>query len=253
MPLSLCVDLLPPSSADDSPCTGGIVIIDTLRFTTTATQALAAGALSVRTISQVTDAFAIASAAPPDSLLLCGERHCVPIHGFDLGNSPLEYKEDQVSGYDLLFTTTNGTKAISSVSSFDECLLGALVNRSAVAKRILESGIDHWRLICAGTDGRVAGEDVLAAGAIVEALSELTPLSDWLSDDASLIAKALWQRSRCHPDSLLESILLFSGARQLLKAGFEQDIQFACQVDLLDTLPICKCQPPIFRPLKLSS
>jgi len=249
MPLSLRVELLPPHSADILPKDAGYVVIDTLRFTTTATQALAAEAKSVRTVGQIPEALALAAASPTNLTLLCGERHCVPIEGFDLGNSPLEYTTDRISGRDLIFTTTNGTRAISSIRGFKECLLGALVNRSAVAKRIISSGIDDWILICAGTDGQVAGEDVLAAGAIIEALSRWSSPTEWLSGDQPLIAGMLWQYHLSNPGPLLDTILTFSGARQLLKAGYRQDVQFASQIDLLETVPICRGEQLIFHPL----
>ena len=44
-------------------------------------------------------------------LLLAGERDCVRIPGFHLGNSPLEMIEGAVRGKTLVVTTTNGTLA----------------------------------------------------------------------------------------------------------------------------------------------
>lgn len=254
MSLSLRVELLPPFTAAYLPKEAGYVVIDTLRFTTTATQALAAGARSIRAVSQIPEALALAAESTRNTVLLCGERHCMPIEGFDLGNSPLEYTADRILGLDLIFTTTNGTKAINSIRGFKECLLGALVNRTAIARRIIDSGIDDWFLICAGTDGQVAGEDILAAGAIIEALSSLLSCStEWLTGDSSLMAGLLGKHCLSNPGSILDTILTFSGARQLLKAGYRQDVQFASQIDLLDTVPICLAEQLIFHPLQTSS
>ena len=47
-----------------------------------------------------------------DDVLLAGERNCVRIPGFHLGNSPLEMTEAAVRGKTLVVTTTNGTKAL---------------------------------------------------------------------------------------------------------------------------------------------
>ncbi|MDX1930109.1 MAG: 2-phosphosulfolactate phosphatase, partial [Pirellulaceae bacterium] len=66
------------------------VVIDTLRFTSTACVALAAGATSVCVAAEVETARQLANQLGGRSLL-CGERHCHRIEGFQLGNSPFEY------------------------------------------------------------------------------------------------------------------------------------------------------------------
>ena len=48
-------------------------------------------------------------------VLLAGEKNCVRIPGFHLGNSPLEMTETAVRGKTLIVTTTNGTKALLAV------------------------------------------------------------------------------------------------------------------------------------------
>ena len=45
-------------------------------------------------------------------IVLGGERKGVRIEGFDLGNSPSSYAPETVRGKTLLFSTTNGTRAI---------------------------------------------------------------------------------------------------------------------------------------------
>jgi 2-phosphosulfolactate phosphatase len=249
MPLSVSVELLPPPTVIQSGLDRGYVVIDTLRFTTTAIQALAAGANSLRAVAQIPKALALAAASPVGSSLLCGERYCLPIAGFDLGNSPLEYTTERVSGYDLIFTTTNGTKAIDSVGPFQECLLAALVNRSAVATRIINSGINHWTIVCAGTNGQVAGEDVLAAGAIIDMLIALRSSTDCLLGDQCLIAWMFWQQWISNPGSISDRVVDFSGARQLLEAGYQRDIVFACQIDSLLNVPACRTREMIFHSL----
>ena len=44
--------------------------------------------------------------------VLGGERGGLPIPGFDLGNSPAEYTRERVGGKTVVFTTTNGTRAM---------------------------------------------------------------------------------------------------------------------------------------------
>lgn len=220
----------------------GAVVIDTLRFTTTAAQALHAGAESIQ-VAQEIDAAVQLGKQIGSNARLCGERHCKPIPGFHFGNSPLEYTAAAVAvaGAKLVFSTTNGTRAVEAVADFDNCFLGSLVNRRAISQAIAASNIDHWSIICAGTDGQVAGEDLLAAGAIVDSLmqvtpTELTPIE--LVGDSVMIALSLWQANKHSATSGLASLLeKYSGGFNLVQAGYRADIQFAAKLDSLDVVP----------------
>lgn len=224
-----------PSQSDLQVVQRGAVVIDTLRFTTTAAQALHAGAESIQVAQEIDAAVQLAQQIG-STARLCGERHCKPIPGFHFGNSPLEYTPDAVAGGKLVFSTTNGTRAVEAVANFDTCLLGSLVNRQAIARSIAASNIDRWSIICAGTDGQVAGEDLLAAGAILDSLMKITQAE--LEGDSAMIALSLWQANPMATASALASLLeKFSGGFNLVQAGYGADIQFATDVDSLDVVP----------------
>ena len=54
-----------------------------------------------------------------------GERGGLPIAGFDLGNSPAEYTRERVAGKTVVFTTTNGTRAMKRCHAAHRVLVGA--------------------------------------------------------------------------------------------------------------------------------
>jgi len=237
-PLQLQVALLPSllDTGNTSHC--GAVVIDTLRFTTTAAQAFAVGCQSIR----VADTIQMAQGFSSESVdttraLLCGERNCRPIAGFDLGNSPLEYTSERVKDRKLIFTTTNGTQAVQATNGFQNCLLGSLVNGEAVARRILELRTQHWHFLGAGTDGEVAGEDILAAGAIIQRLMELTNSNVKLINDSAMLAVQLWEQASNQLPGLSNLLSNFAGGRHLVEAGYGNDVLFASQVDSLDAVP----------------
>ncbi len=251
------VSLLPQLlAADGTDKADAAVVIDTLRFTTTACQALAAGACSVTVASDIETAKSLAAPqldADSENLaarrpLLCGERHCQPIAGFDLGNSPYEYAPSTVSGRDLIFTTTNGTRAVSAARHASLIYLAGLVNRTAVARCLLTtvqpmSSRYTW-IVCSGTDGEVAAEDVLAAGAIIDALGNLSN-SIVLGNDAAGLSLALWQQCQAPSRQLGKTGIsrLFQqcrGGKNLIENGYERDLVFAEQVDALDVVPFSK-------------
>jgi phosphosulfolactate phosphohydrolase-like enzyme len=91
-----------------------------------------------------------------------------------------------VAGRRILFTTTNGARALDYARLANRVLVGCLANLSALANAVDAS--EEVVILCAGTDGEIADEDVKAGGAIIEALQTGSP--GWrLTRDA---ARALW-------------------------------------------------------------
>jgi len=135
---------------------GGIaVVIDVLRASTTIVTALAHGAAAVAPRRSIEEALAAAADRP--GAVLGGERGGVMIAGFDLGNSPLEYAPDRVAGRPVVITTTNGTAALAVCRDAAEVLVGAIVNRTAVAatavKGIRACCPPLWRWVQRRIDG----------------------------------------------------------------------------------------------------
>ena len=99
--------------------------------------------------------------------VLAGERKAVAIPGFDLGNSPQEFVEPL--GETLVFTTTNGTRAIlAAAAAAETVLVGSLLNLDAVAAAA--SASEHVEVVCAGLQGRFTIDDAYCAGRIAELL-----------------------------------------------------------------------------------
>ncbi len=210
-----------------------VVVIDVLRATTTIVHALAAGAREVVPCLEVEEARQSA-AASGKAAILGGERGGVAIAGFDLGNSPAEYTRDRVGGKTVVFTTTNGTRAMQRCKQASRVLLGAFVNFSAVCREL--AAADQMALVCAGTDGHVTREDTLLAGAIVDDLARSKKVQ--LNDQALLAADA-WQTAvRLMTDRPLGMMLRESrGGRNLIDTGQENDIDLAAQMDRFDVVP----------------
>lgn len=265
-PLRIDVALLPANAQHLSLENGLAVVIDTLRFTTSAITAIATGARWVQTCTTVTEA--LAQRSHDSSLLLCGERGGTKIDGFDLGNSPREYKAQQLIDRCLLFSTTNGTIAVdvAQKAMVSQIALGALVNRNAIAQHAMEflnaappnisSDEYHTRaavtFFCAGTDGLVAGEDVLTAGAMLDALHDKLiatheDTSNYIFSDSAMIARILWKSVISNTTlgpSLTDRIFAFyhqvRGGAKLVELGFGPDLQAAAAIDSLQCVPLCR-------------
>ncbi len=219
------------------------VVIDVLRASTTMICALAAGAHEVIPCREVADALVAAKSFAPDQRVLGGERGGARIEGFDLGNSPEEYTPQRVAGKTVVFTTTNGTRAILRVRSAREVLIAGFVNVSAMVQRLLDCRRIH--ILCAGTGGRMSEDDVLLAGLLVERLQRQAR-SSWRKNGQAATAQNFWRQSLAstpgsavQPESqmLIEWLRASRGARNLLRLGLDRDIQAAAQIDRFACVP----------------
>lgn len=234
---SLSVHLLPGFVHPDKLAGRTCVVIDVLRATTTITYALGLGASEVVPCLEVDDARRIASGMARGSYLLGGERGGRKIEGFDMGNSPAEYLPDRVAGKSLVFTTTNGTRALLHCAAGRVVLLAAFVNLAAVV-RTLHSAVDV-DIVCAGTDGEITEEDTLLAGAIV---NQLHPEHHTAVNDA---ARWAWQQWHELLDrfGVVEQVKLWDalrnsrGGRNLVELGFDSDIEDAAMIDEFQIVP----------------
>jgi len=219
---------------------GGIaVVIDVLRASTTIVTALAHGAAVVLPRRSIDEARATTAARV--GAVLGGERGGVKIAGFDLGNSPAEYTADRVAGRAVVITTTNGTAALAACHDAAEVLVGAIVNRAAVAAtaRALATarGCDAIHLVCAGTDGHVTEEDVIAAGAILDAAG-----SDAELDAAACAARERFRELAAAGPAGLEARIATTfrscrGGENLIALGMEADLATAAAIDSLAVVP----------------
>lgn len=209
------------------------VVIDVLRATTVATTAMANGAAAIVTCSDIDQAKTLAAANAP--ALLCGERGCRPIEGFDLGNSPTEYSPAVVARRTLVMTTTNGTRAVAASSAARRVFLGSFLNLSAVVRAIETSSIVH--LVCAGTDGHVTGEDALLAGAIASLLLASDPSVTVC--DTTAIAMAWWTDAvgSMDPQRLAAAIANTRGGRNLIRVGYGDDFTQCTAIDSINIVP----------------
>lgn len=203
-----------------------VVVIDTLRASTTIIAALLAGAREVIPVEDVEQAVAAAGELGTDRTLLGGERRGLKIDGFDLGNSPLEYTAEVVEGKTILLTTTNGTRALRAASAAHTVLCGTLLNADSVARFCSELD-QNVTLLCAGTNGGFSMDDAIAAGGIIDAM-RARGMSLQL-DDASVAAYELFDLNRTDLRAALEAT---GHGKRLMELGFGDDIVYCAQLSL---------------------
>ena len=237
-----------PDLMDPATLPGSIaVVIDLLRASTTITAALDAGAAAVVPCLEPDDARRLRGDAALNPCLLGGERHGVRIDGFDLGNSPAEYTADAVRGRTLLFSTTNGTRAVLRAREADRVLIGCLANRAALCSLLAADG-RPVRLVCAGTGGVITADDCLCAGAIIDALLAAAPGRFGVDeDDQAQLFLAAYRNVR-EPSALLAALRASRGGRNLAEIGLDADVVGAARADVTGTVPELDRASQSFRP-----
>ncbi|MDR1491627.1 MAG: 2-phosphosulfolactate phosphatase [Planctomycetaceae bacterium] len=237
------------ATPEDEPLAGSAaVVIDVLRATTTISHALAAGAKCVIPCLQSEDAFQLREIlrqkSPDSSILLGGERRGVLIEGFDLGNSPNSYTPETVAGKTLLFSTTNGTRAIFRALDAERIYLACFNNAAAAVRELLK--YPKIEILCAGTEQKYTEEDMLLAGLLTERLTRLSNGRYALNTQA-VAAKELWDTSfplakrigiePIHPENLAQILRNSRGGKNLMQIHLGKDILDASRMDLFDFVP----------------
>ena len=206
-------------------------MIDCLRATTTIWHAIASGAKDVVPCLEIDDARQRAASLPKGEAVLGGERQGIRIEGFDLGNSPSEYTRASVGGKTVVFTTTNGTRAMMRCRQARRVVMGALVNRRAVVSALRNESVIH--IVCAGTRGEITGEAVLAAGAITSGI--IHTHGSWQRNDEARLALAAWQA--VETKNLVNALHETHGGRNLVAEGFDADIATCARLDSMSVAP----------------
>lgn len=213
------------------------VVIDVLRATSVITTALENGAREVIPVKTVEEAQNLYAQCDTAKTLRGGERNALKIEGFNLSNSPLEYKKKVVEGKTLILTTTNGTNAINNIIGADEVVLACFRNGAAVVEHIVglsRRGNCDIAIVCAGTESHFSLDDGLCAGMIIELLKQRTEVE---TDDLGLLLHRFYNESK---DNLFGALSGCYHLKRLFMLGFYDDIKFCLETNCVQTVPVLK-------------
>jgi 2-phosphosulfolactate phosphatase len=114
------------------------------------------------------------------------------------------------------------------------------VDHAAVADAVrrLARDADRVHLVCAGTDGAISAEDVLAAGAILDAATGAG--TDDVLDDSAFEARGFFRRVAARgdlPAVLVDEFGRSPGGVNLIALGMQADLPAAAAIDSLPLAP----------------
>jgi 2-phosphosulfolactate phosphatase len=184
-----------------------IVVIDTLRASSTIVTALSLGIETIIPVLGDEQAFSLKC----DSTVISGEAAGVKLAGYDIGNSPVElmetYRKSPFSN--LVIKTSN---LIPLLVSLPRAVICSTLNLSAVARCLAGSEV----VIIASGGRRGIAEDLGAALALGSMLSGV-------QFDAGCITAFIRESH---------------AARHLRSIGYGQDVDFIARVNVFDVVPV---------------
>lgn len=224
--------LLSALSADELYFAGKTcVVIDVLRASSTIVAAIHNGAKEVVPVATIEFAVKVSGGMFGGQTLLGGERNTKKIEGFALGNSPFEYSKEIVKGKTIVFYTTNGTKAIAKAKFSENLFVCSFGNISSVAKHLVSLNKDV-EIVCAGRNNFFSIEDSICAGKLVSLILEMVPEID-MNDSVKAVIALYDRYGKDIGNMMIES----EHGKILMDNGFEKDIEYCSQVDIVTTIP----------------
>ena len=205
------------------------VIIDVLRATSTMVTALKNGASYIYPVDSVSDAMKLKQYHT--QALLGGEKDLQKIDGFHYSNSPYDYPMHHIYNKQLIFTTSNGTRAMHKCVDSENSTIACMLNAGAVVEYCRKSPLPI-AIVMAGTNGMFAVEDALCAGAIVYGLKRMHQSDDLGNVCADMFFKHY--QSKSFYSCMMEG----SHAKRLVEHGFREDVQYCSQYNIYDIIPI---------------
>ncbi|GAC1348449.1 MAG: 2-phosphosulfolactate phosphatase family protein [Ktedonobacteraceae bacterium] len=208
------------------------IVIDVIRATTTLTTVFARGAIRVYAANSLEQARNASKMFP--HRLLCGERHGLPVAGFDYGNSPAQFAQTDLTGRELILTTTNGTRAFYACPMSSTRFAGCFYNAHAVTAHALalaQEKNSNIVIVCAAEANYFALDDATCAGYLAQEIQQQYPMIE-VADDVRA-GQALYEAFA--PPKLTE---VAHAAQSIIAINLGHDLDYCMQIDGSTTVPI---------------
>jgi len=205
-----------------------VVIVDVLRATTSFCSAFDSGVKTVIPVSDLEELLEYKK----NGFLTAAERDGNKVDFTDFGNSPTMLLQNDLSGRELAYSTTNGTQAVELTRKSGNIAIAAFSNLNAIAQW-LNVQQKNIVILCSGWKNTFSFEDTLCAGALVEVLKLSGGFS--INCDASLVSLTLWHSSK---NNLAEIIKNASHYQRLITLGQYDDLQYCFRLNCSKAVPV---------------
>lgn len=232
------VKLVPSEPIADPIGDYAAVVIDVLRATSCILTMLKQQAEAIIPFEKVEEvqSFLRNLEKQQNKFILTGERKGVRIDGFDFGNSPVEFNNQDFSGKSVLMCTTNGTKALKAHEDAETVYVASFLNADAIARSLEQE--ESIVFVCAGDNGQFSLADAICAGMIISLIKDDSELSD-----SAKTALAIYESFQ---DNFHDVVMNSYHGQKLLALSFgERDISFCLQTDQIPYV-VCYSEGKIY-------
>ena len=214
-----------------------VVVIDILRATTAICTAFGFGVSSVVPVSSKEEALALKE----QGWIVAGEEDGNKLPFADYGNSPMEFRTEAISGKDIVYSTTNGTRTMIAGQKYGTVILASFVNFEIVCNFLNRDHKDVL-IICSGWKDAFSLEDAICAGAMSDIL--INAFGYLPCGDAVLASMTLWRHSA---HSLLKTISRSSHYLRLLGIEDRKGLKYCIFPEKFPVIPVMEGERIVVR------
>jgi 2-phosphosulfolactate phosphatase len=265
-PLALDVAVTPAFAAPEPRARHAttFIVVDVIRATTTLSVLFERGCRRALIAPGIVEARTYRDKSGRD-VLLAGEAGGVAPPGFDFGNSPAELATAPVAGKEIVFATTNGTRALRVCTGGWAVYTGAFRNARAVCAAAL--GTARWKpgnrgsgdeperqvsgssgateatltedaadivIVCSGRSDRPAFDDTICAGYLTDELLRQDAAIE-LHEGARIALAAA--REAMRNGGLRAALAVSDAARAIARVSLSGDLDWCVAIDATDAVP----------------
>lgn len=207
-----------------------VVVVDILRATTVITTMFHNGVKEIIPVRSIEEA----QEYKQKGFLVVAERNGQKLDFADFGNSPFYFTPETVKGKTVVYSTTNGTNAITMGKDAQEVIIGSFLNISAIQSYLYARSHDIL-IMCAGWKGKFCLEDAIFAGALSQRLLKSGRFETIC--DSTHASIDLWNVAKIDLPAYLEKV---AQRHRLKKLGLDDVIEYCFTPDVSDVIPVLK-------------
>jgi len=205
-----------------------VVIVDVLRATTAFCAAFDSGVETLIPVSGLDELLDYKN----KGYLTAAERDGKKVDFADFGNSPTVFLQNDLTGKNLAYSTTNGTQAVELAKTSGNIVVAAFTNLNAVCDWLVKQE-KNIVILCSGWKNTFSLEDTLCAGALVEELEISGKYAHCC--DAAFVSLKLWQKSK---SELLEVVQEANHYQRLSAMGLMEDLKHCFNLNCSSSVPV---------------
>ena len=207
-----------------------VVMIDAIRASASICTAFMNDVQFILPVAEVNEAYKYKA----QGYKIAGERNGKKLDGFDFGNSPFNFTEENIKGEMLVFTTTNGTQAVNLVKTDKhkkvDLLIGSFINISALAKFLIKQN-KNILILCSGWKNTVNIEDTLFAGRLAHLLLQKI---EYETPEATNLVLNIYKNLK---NSYFDFVINNSPRLKSKLEFLEKDIKYCLTEDITQEIP----------------